>query len=60
MEFLSLFFPLILAFFIIIFGGKIFAYFLNVLNDCIYEFIHKKGDFLNETYYYCCFCFTYL
>lgn len=44
MELLSLFFPLILAFFIVIFGRKIFAkmivYFLNILN----EFTNKKGD----------------
>lgn len=43
MELLSLVFPLILAFFIIFFGSKIFAKFLNILNDCIYEFINKKG-----------------
>lgn len=44
MELFSLFFPLILAFFIFIFGSKIFAkmfvYFLNILN----EFINKKGE----------------
>ena len=44
MELLSLFFPLILALFFIIFGSKIFAKFLNILNDCIYEFTNKKGD----------------
>ncbi len=41
MKLLSFLLPLFLAFLFFIFGSKIFAKFIIILNEAIYEFINK-------------------